>query len=72
MALPTINPAQAPHEKNGEQPWHSFSGACFFDAASFWIEDSLGHKSSAQHDFADSNTTNSDKNMQSIFIAAKV
>lgn len=72
MGLPTINPAQAPHEKNGEQPWHSFSGVEGLDAASFCIENSLGHTSSAQHGFADSNTTNSDKNMHSIFIAVKL
>lgn len=72
IVLLTIKPAQVLHEKNGEQPWHSFSGAAFFDAAAALTEDSFMHTSSAQQGLADSNTTNSDKNMQSIFTTAKI
>jgi hypothetical protein len=52
--LTATNPAHAPHEKNGEQPGHSFS----FDWAGwFFSVDVASLQSSAQHGFTVNSNT---------------
>lgn len=57
MGLATTKPTQEPHEKKGEQPWHSLSFDDVFPASSFFIDDFFWHSLSAQHGFAESRTT---------------
>jgi len=65
--LTITKPAQVPHEKNGEQPAHSFSGEAALVVSSFLLEDCFWQRSLVQHGLAERSTTNNDNIKQITF-----
>jgi hypothetical protein len=55
--LATINPVHAPHAKNGEQPWQSFSLGDDLNGAFFATVFLMPQSLSAQQGFAVSSST---------------